>query len=159
MMLANDQHFFSQSLALLSFLSIFASEVVTVTASFRTLMFYFMCPFSELQAEFDARKDQRDFAKHQQDIVFGSCDHKVLEALENACNSFGLFAKASQTKHSIQVKFWENPSAPCDDLNDWSCLLLEVCMDFAGHTSQLNWSFPEVFHLEKGHAVILVETC
>lgn len=117
-----------------------------------------MCPFSELQAEFDARKDQRDFAKHQQDIVFGSCDYKVLEALENACNSFGLFAKASQTKHSIQVKFWENPSAPCEDLNDWSCLLLEVCMDFAGHTSQLNWSFPEVFHLQKGHAVVLVET-
>lgn len=117
-----------------------------------------MCAFSELQAEFDARKDQRDFAEHQKDIVFGTCDPKVLEVVENACNGYGLFAKVTQTGHNIQIKFWEEPTAPCDDVNDWACLLIEACMFIAGQTSQLNWSWPETFHFEKGHAVILVET-
>ena len=117
-----------------------------------------MCPFSELQAEFDARKDQRDFAKHQQDIVFGSCDPKVLELVERSCNSWGLFSKVTQTGHSIQIKFWENLSDPCMDVEHWSCVMLEACMFMAAQSSSLNFTWPEVFHFEKGHAVLLIET-
>ena len=117
-----------------------------------------MCPFSELQAEFDARKDQRDFADHQKDIVFGTCCPKVLEAVEKVANDYGLFAKVSQQGHSIQIKLWESPSDPCDDYHHWSDVCIEAVARLASLTPMLDWRWHEVFHREQGHLVLLVET-
>ena len=117
-----------------------------------------MSPFSELQAEFDARKDQRDFADYQKDIVFGTCCPKVLEAVEKVTNDYGLFAKVSQQGHGIQIKFWDNPSDPCEDLAQWSCTCIEAVANLAGQTQMLNWAWPEVWNIELNHLVLLVET-
>ena len=104
--------------------------------------------------------DQTDGPAYSSTILFGHCPCPIfMQSLEESLNAYGLFAQVGTDvdERHVQVRIWDNPQDPSLDWEQWSCKMVEFSINFAQHECRANYDWPEVYHNEVGHMVLLFE--